>query len=105
MNTSDTAMPVFVQIEGTPQQIRELVAQAIHHDYNIKFTFHDSQEVVEGRITYLNPRIDNKDTKIHVTLTSGNRIIVYVPPHNELATVSAYVFPIGTTENSVNYDV
>lgn len=105
MNTSDTAMPVFVQIEGTPQQIRELVAQAILHDYKIKFTFHDSQEVVEGRITYLNPRIDNNDTKIHVKLTNGSRMIVYVPPHDESATVSAYVFPIGTTENSVNYDV
>lgn len=92
MNNDDAAMPVFISIKGTPQQMREEIANAIEHPHQLSVTFQGSEEAVHGTMTSLHPGQGAQETKVRVTLASGDRIIIYVPCSDESATITAHTF-------------
>ena len=105
MNNTDTAMPVLMEVAGTPQEMREGIAKALVHPHLLCFTFLGSDEVACGRMTSLHPGRDQKDTQVRVALTNGDRITIYLPCRSESATITAYLYAFGTPENSVSNDV
>jgi len=105
MNNTDAAMPALRTVKGTPQEMRETVAKALTHPHLLSFTYLDSKEVACGRITAVQLGQDKQETEVRVTLSSGDRIIIYIPCRSESATVTSYTFSFGTPENSVSDDV
>ena len=105
MNNTTTAMPVLMEVAGTPQEMRESIAKALVHPHLLSFTFLGSVNVSCGRMTSVHPGKANKDTQVRVTLTNGDRVTMYLPCRSESATITAHLYAFGTPEHSVSNDV